>query len=85
MAVLEIAAEFMPEVAVVDIGLPVMDGYELATHLRDIPGLADLRLIALTGYGQDSDRQRSKEAGFHYHLVKPVDVNALEDALNARA
>jgi CheY-like chemotaxis protein len=80
---LRVAAEFLPDVAVVDIGLPVMDGYELASHLRNIPGLADLRLIALTGYGQESDRQKSREAGFHDHLVKPVAIDALEDALSA--
>jgi PAS domain S-box-containing protein len=78
---LRVAAEFLPEVAVVDIGLPVMDGYELAAHLRDIKDLADLRLIALTGYGQDSDRQKSRAAGFQHHLVKPVDIDALEEAM----
>jgi PAS domain S-box-containing protein len=78
---LRVAAEFLPEVAVVDIGLPVMDGYELAGHLREVPGLADLRLIALTGYGQESDRSKSREAGFHHHLVKPVDLDVLEAAM----
>ncbi len=81
---LRVAAEFLPDVAVVDIGLPVMDGYELAAHLRDIPGLAGLRLIALTGYSQESDRRKSREAGFHHHLVKPIDIDALEDVMGAR-
>jgi len=72
------------DVAVLDIGLPVMDGYELAGHLRRLPGLAELQLIALTGYGQESDRQRAREAGFHQHLVKPVDVSVIEASL-ARA
>jgi PAS domain S-box-containing protein len=81
---LRIAAEFLPDVAVVDIGLPVMDGYELASRLRDTPGLEGLRLIALTGYGQESDRRRSREAGFHYHLVKPADVDALEAVMEVR-
>jgi PAS domain S-box-containing protein len=80
---LRIAAEFLPDVAVVDIGLPVMDGYELASNLRKIPGLEGLRLIALTGYGQESDRRKSQEAGFHRHLVKPADLDALEEAMNA--
>ncbi len=73
---LRVAAAFSPEIAFLDIGLPVMDGYELAAHLRDLPGLAGLRLIALTGYGQLSDRQRTREAGFDHHLVKPVNLEA---------
>ena len=81
---LRVAAEFAPNVAFLDIGLPVMDGYELASHLRGLPGLQDVRLIALTGYGQESDRQRSREAGFHQHLVKPVDIDSLEAAVTAR-
>ena len=69
------AREFQPEVGVLDIGLPVMDGYELARRLREqMPGV---RLVALTGYGQDADRRRSHEAGFAAHLVKPVDLTAL--------
>jgi signal transduction histidine kinase len=73
---LRVAVEFSPDVAFLDIGLPVMDGYELASHLRDLPGLAELRLIALTGYGQLSDRQKTRAAGFHHHLVKPVNLEA---------
>jgi CheY-like chemotaxis protein len=80
---LRVAAAFSPDVAFLDIGLPVMDGYELAAHLHKIPGLAALRLIALTGYGQESDYQKTREAGFHDHLVKPVDVAAIEAALAA--
>jgi CheY-like chemotaxis protein len=78
---LRVAEEFAPRIACLDIGLPVMDGYELAVRLRELPGLADIRLIALTGYGQDSDRQRTREAGFHHHLVKPVDLDAVEAAV----
>ena len=78
---LRVAAEFAPESAILDIGLPVMDGYELATHLRKIPGLAEVRLIAVTGYGQDSDRERSQQAGFHHHLVKPVALDTIEATL----
>lgn len=80
---LRVAAAFAPDVAFLDIGLPVMDGYELATHLRKIPGLSGLRLIAVTGYGQESDYQKTREAGFHHHLVKPVDVAAIEAAVKA--
>ena len=80
-AALRLAAEFCPHVAFLDIGLPVMDGYELATQLREVPELRGIRLIAVTGYGQESDRQKSKAAGFHPHLVKPVDLEALDAAL----
>jgi CheY-like chemotaxis protein len=75
------AAQFRPDVALVDIGLPVMDGYELARRLSADPHLQGLRLVAVTGYGQHQDRQRSAEAGFHAHLVKPVDPEQLRQAL----
>jgi PAS domain S-box-containing protein len=74
---LETARSFLPEVAFLDIGLPVMNGYELAERLRELPGLEQITLVALTGYGQESDRVRSRAAGFHHHLVKPVDLDAL--------
>ncbi|HEX4963959.1 MAG TPA: ATP-binding protein [Thermoanaerobaculia bacterium] len=83
-AALRLAAAFSPDVAFLDIGLPVMDGYELASHLRNIPGLSGLRLIAVTGYGQESDLRKTREAGFHHHLVKPVDVADIEAAVTAR-
>jgi PAS domain S-box-containing protein len=67
---------FRPEVAILDIGLPVMDGYELAARIGERLG-SSCRLIALTGYGQEHDRQRSHEAGFEAHLVKPVDPRRL--------
>ncbi len=66
-----------PEIAVLDIGLPVMDGYELAMKLKEHAAVKDCRFIALTGYGQDHDKVRSVAAGFAAHLVKPVDVNKL--------
>lgn len=78
---LRIASEFRPALAFLDIGLPVMDGYELAAHLRELPELNEIKLIALTGYGQESDRRRSREAGFDDHLVKPVDFAAVESVL----
>ena len=77
-AALAVAQAFQPRLAFVDIGLPVMDGYELAARLRAIPELRGIRLVALTGYGQDGDRDRSREAGFDHHLVKPLDIDALE-------
>ena len=75
---LRVAEEFKPAIAVLDIGLPVMDGYELAERLRRIQGLEDVKLIAVTGYGQEADRQQSRSAGFAHHFVKPVDFEALE-------
>lgn len=79
---LEVAATFAPEIAILDIGLPVMDGYELARRLRD--QLGPIRLIALTGYGQASDRDRAAAAGFDVHLVKPVDPATLRAAIAPR-
>ncbi len=79
-----IASDFLPEVAFLDIGLPVMDGYELAARLREIPGLSSIRLIAVTGYGQESDRAKTREAGFERHLVKPVDMDSVERIVASR-
>jgi signal transduction histidine kinase len=85
MSALDTAAKFHPEVALLDIGLPVMDGYELAGRLREMPGGHDIRLIAITGYGQSGDRDASRAAGFSDHLVKPVDTESLRDVLSSRA
>jgi CheY-like chemotaxis protein len=81
MAALESVRRERPDLLISDIGMPGMDGYELARLLRQEPGLEGLPLVALTGYGQDSDKRRAKEAGFDYHLVKPVGLEALEDLL----
>jgi two-component system CheB/CheR fusion protein len=79
---LEKAAAFKPQIAVLDVGLPDMDGYQLATKMRQLPGMpSELRLIALTGYGGDEERKRSKAAGFDVHLVKPVMPDVLTKAL----
>ncbi len=75
------AGSELPDIALVDIGLPVMDGYELARRLRDSAAGRPLRLIAVSGYGTDKDRARSAAAGFEAHLVKPVDFNALLELL----
>ena len=77
-AAIRVCGEFKPQVALLDIGLPVMDGYELAARLQELPGVNGLRLCAVTGYGQESDRARSRAAGFHQHLVKPIDFDVLE-------
>jgi CheY-like chemotaxis protein len=82
-AALEVAAEFRPAFAVLDIGLPGMDGYHLAAALRLQQEGDALRLFALTGYGQAEDRRRSSDAGFERHFVKPVPLNELVEALIA--
>jgi signal transduction histidine kinase len=75
---LNIAKTFRPSICLLDIGLPVMDGYELAQQLRESRYLPDdARVVAITGYGQDTDRRRSTEAGFNAHLVKPVSLDTL--------
>lgn len=81
MQALGIADGFRPDIAVLDIGLPGMDGYELAIALRSTFPASQLRLIALTGYGQTKDFERSKRAGFDTHLVKPVSLEALDAAI----
>jgi signal transduction histidine kinase len=72
------AAQFHPEAALLDLGLPVMDGFELARRLRELPGGAPMKIVAVTGYSSAKDRERSAEAQFDSHLVKPIDTFALE-------
>ncbi len=84
-AALELAVEFQPAIAFLDIGLPVMDGSELANRLRDLPGLGNIRLIAVTGYGQEGDRAKAHAAGFYQLLVKPVDLDAINAQVEAVA
>jgi CheY-like chemotaxis protein len=84
---LSVVVAFQPQVAVLDIGLPIMDGYVLGRELRARLGSAAPILIALTGYGQEQDQRRSADAGFAVHLVKPVDATKLlllVDTLAAR-
>ncbi|HYE35176.1 hybrid sensor histidine kinase/response regulator [Methylocaldum sp.] len=76
--------ERTPDAVLLDIGMPQMDGYEVARRLREDPRLARMRLIAISGYGQEEDRQRSREAGFDHHLVKPVDIDVLLELLGNR-
>ncbi|HYH47761.1 MAG TPA: ATP-binding protein, partial [Thermoanaerobaculia bacterium] len=76
-AAVQSAGALRPGVVLLDIGLPGMDGYQVAGALRGLPGLQGTLIVALTGYGQESDRQRSARAGFDYHLVKPVDLEEL--------
>jgi CheY-like chemotaxis protein len=74
---LRIADEFRPEVVLLDIGLPGMNGFEVADQLRGMPCCQQALLIALTGYGEAESRTRSAQAGFDFHMVKPADVNLL--------
>jgi signal transduction histidine kinase/ActR/RegA family two-component response regulator len=76
-AALASAREFQPDVVVCDIGLPEMDGHEIARRLRADPDIAPAKLIALTGWGTEAEIRRTRESGFDFHLVKPVDANAL--------
>ena len=77
-AALEAIASFKPAVVLMDIGMPGMDGHEVARRIRLQPETEDVILIALTGWSQEEDRQRSQIAGFDYHLIKPTNVSALE-------
>jgi signal transduction histidine kinase len=77
----EVAQMFQPNVVLLDIGLPKLNGYDAARRIRKLPGGPSMFLIALTGWGQDEDKRRSAEAGFNLHLVKPMDPDALENLL----
>jgi PAS domain S-box-containing protein len=78
---LALAPGFRPEVALLDVGLPRMDGYELASRMRELPGFDRVHLVALTGYGQPGDRERALAAGFDSHLVKPAEYAALQEII----
>lgn len=82
---LKIAQAFNPDVVFSDIGMPEMVGYELARKLRQLPGKESTMIVAVTGYGTEADRQRSREAGFDQHLVKPVPPTALFHIVAAAA
>lgn len=79
---LEMAQRFHPDVILLDIGLPGMNGYEVARQIRQSETIKDVLLVALTGWGQEEDRKQSKEAGFDHHLVKPVEPDVLTRILN---
>ena len=80
-----LAASLRPDVALLDLGMPRLNGYELARRIRAQDWGARMTLIAQTGWGQDSDRQRTREAGFDHHIVKPVDPDALSELLRGLA
>lgn len=77
----QVATARRPDVALLDIGMPKLNGYEVAHHIRDQPWGKDMLLVAITGWGQDDDKQRSQEAGFDHHLTKPPDRDALENLI----
>ena len=80
-AALDAARDFKPGLAIIDINLPLMDGYELARSIRQMPGLSAIRLVALTGHSEPAHRRKAQEAGFDDHLVKPVDLDELRSLL----
>jgi CheY-like chemotaxis protein len=76
-----VAERERPELVLLDIGMPGLNGYEVCRRLRALPWAASLRIVAVTGWGQDDDRAQSREAGFDEHLVKPVDPATLGEVL----
>ena len=84
-AALELAPSFQPDVFLLDIGLPGIDGYELARRLRALPGLDPFRMIALTGFGQARDQRNAFDAGFDFHCTKPVDIAVLDEIFSGIA
>ena len=80
--VLAAVQEFKPAVVFLDIGLPQLDGYEIARRVRELPEGRDVRLVALTGWGHAEARERSRQAGFDNHLVKPAAAQALRELLD---
>lgn len=82
VAALALAVECRPFAVCLDIGLPSMDGCELARRLRALPGWEAVRLIAITGYAQSTDRERTREAGIEHHLVKPVSLATIRKILD---
>jgi CheY-like chemotaxis protein len=81
LAAIETIAQVRPDVALIDIGLPEMDGYEVARRVRARSELDPVKLVAVTGFGQEEDRRKAMEAGFDAHLVKPVDVGEMRRIL----
>jgi CheY-like chemotaxis protein len=80
-AALTVIESYRPDVVLLDIGMPDMDGFEVARRIRQRVEFNNIMLIALTGWGQTEDRNRTREAGFDHHLVKPADITALQTLL----
>jgi CheY-like chemotaxis protein len=81
IAALALVEDYTPDVAFLDLGLPGLDGYELARRLREQPSLQGLVIVAISGYGREQDKQRAFESGFDHHLTKPVDFTVIEKLL----
>jgi CheY-like chemotaxis protein len=81
LAAVQAAIDYQPDAVLLDVGLPVLNGYEVAKRIRQEPPLKDIVLIALTGYGQEADRQAALQAGFNHHLVKPAHLEQLQTIL----
>jgi CheY-like chemotaxis protein len=82
-AALDTARAFKPGIAIIDINLPLMDGYELARAIRELPGLRSIKLIALTGHSEPAHRRMAQQAGFDVLMVKPVDLARLRSVIAA--
>ena len=80
---LEMAQQFRPDAVLLDIGLPEMDGYDTARMLRELPACKDVLIIAVTGWGQEEDREKGRLAGFDHHVVKPADSATLMELLTS--
>jgi CheY-like chemotaxis protein len=78
---IEVAASFHPEVVLMDLGMPKMNGFEAARHIREQPWGQNMLLIALSGWGQEDDKRKTKEAGFDHHLTKPAEPAELKKLL----
>lgn len=81
-AAVELAGSFRPQLALLDIGMPEVDGYDVARRIRSQPGGREAILVALTGWGQREHRRRAEEEGFDHHIVKPVDLTVLRRLLD---
>jgi len=82
LSALRVLETYHPSVVLLDLGMPDLSGYEVARRIRDVPHLQDVTLVALTGWGREDDRRRTQEAGFDHHLVKPVNLDALQVLLS---
>ena len=78
----DVAAEFRPQLVLMDISLPKLNGYEAAALIRKQDGGSDVTFVALTGWGRDEDREQALNAGFHHHVTKPIDFTVLRELLN---
>jgi CheY-like chemotaxis protein len=79
----EIARTFQPDIVLMDLGMPILNGYDAARRIRQEPWGRELVLVATSGWGQEDDRRRTAEAGFDHHLIKPITMSALREVLNA--